>query len=70
MSEVTEKTCGGCRKTKELDAFYLTKKGTHGRDGYCKDCRKEANREYDKKWRERRNAYLKAWRASQVEKNS
>lgn len=58
-NEVTHKKCGKCKEFKTLDCFYNMKVGTHGKDGYCKDCRKQKNQEYEKKNRQRRNDY---WR--------
>lgn len=36
-----DKRCGRCEKWKRVEEFYRQKSGTHGRDGYCKQCRRE-----------------------------
>lgn len=34
------KKCGNCLETKPVSEFYPSRKGTKGRDGYCKQCRR------------------------------
>lgn len=68
MSEVTTKTCGKCRQAKPFSEFYRMEVGVHGLDGYCKECRKEKNREYNQKSRERKTAYMLKWREEQRRK--
>lgn len=41
-----EKTCTQCGETKPLDAYHKQKRGLHGRQSKCKDCRNANKREY------------------------
>ena len=69
MSEVVTKKCSKCRREKDFSEFYKMKVGTHGLDGYCKVCRKDKNREYEERNRQKRNAYMRAYRSGQLNNN-
>lgn len=62
--EVVVKKCSRCKELQTLDNFYNMQVGTHGKDGYCKPCRKEKNREYNASNRESLNAYMRYYRAA------
>lgn len=65
--EVTRKTCGKCRQAKAFSEFYRMAVGVHGLDGYCKECRKDKNREYNQKSRERKTEYMRQYRVAKKE---
>lgn len=44
------KKCWKCKQTKKDDCFHLDRTKTDGLRGICKDCSKEANKDY---WVER-----------------
>ena len=70
------KKCGLCGLEKDIEDFYRAKSGTHGRQGYCKECSKAKRREcyhknaqeINRKEYERRKgdplyiAYMQNWR--------
>lgn len=39
-----DKKCGECREWKPVGEFYPSRRGTKGRDGYCKNCRRNRDR--------------------------
>ena len=45
----TERRCPKCMSTKPLDEFYRNKIRKHGRDNYCKECKKVLGKKQYKK---------------------
>lgn len=49
------KTCVKCEKPKRVGQFYKNKARPDGRDEYCKVCRGEVNKDYQKRNKEAKN---------------
>lgn len=58
-------TCGHCSQEKSLSEFYGTKK----RDGWCKDCRKDANKAYYRANKQKVLAARAAWGLANPERD-
>ena len=57
------KFCPKCEKTLDFSSFYKNKGRSDGYQGYCKDCKKQRDRQYDSEHREKVNAYARGHRA-------
>lgn len=56
MNHAKTKTCTRCKKRRKVEQFYKDRTIKDGLSSWCKDCTKE----YDRAYRERRKAEVKA----------
>lgn len=56
------KFCPKCEKTLDFSFFYKNKGRSDGYQGYCKECKKKRDRQYDAEHREKVNAYARELR--------
>ena len=72
-SPATEKKCGKCEKTRDLEDFHKSENGALGRTAWCKDCMRVYRADDHVKNRDRDLAYNKEWHrkrgAGQLETN-
>lgn len=62
---MAEKRCSKCGETKPLEDFYRKARMTDGRDSWCKECKRTAQREWNAARRERMGE--EAWLAHRRE---
>lgn len=62
------KRCSGCKEELPLDCFGKNSNTKDGLQTYCKACKKEAQRRWNKKNREKRNRLSAEWREKNKEK--
>jgi hypothetical protein len=55
------KTCTNCKTEKDSEQFYKQAGATDGLDPYCKDCRKDKNKQYAKNNYRTRSAYQREY---------
>lgn len=58
------KYCIKCEEAKPVTEFYNMKSTTDGKDSYCKPCRKETSKQYNKDNRQKLNAYQNKYYAA------
>lgn len=64
------KQCSKCKEIKSLDSFYANKRKKDGLHDLCKDCSKQAKREWAAKNKERIKQYDKDWQEQNKDKKS
>lgn len=57
------KYCPKCTRTLDLSGFYKNKSRVDGLQGYCKECKKKRDRQYDAEHREEVNKYAREQRS-------
>lgn len=60
--------CIICNIEKPSNMFMKNIKKRNGLDSYCKECRRQYKKNYDRKNKERINKYIKEWRLKNKEK--
>lgn len=58
---ITTKQCSKCRETKPIDSFGFQKHRKDGRNPWCRACKSVAGKEFEARYRDRREVQRKAW---------
>jgi hypothetical protein len=65
--EITEKQCVTCGVTKPVPEFYANKQNQDGLGCYCKTCKREHDRRYRDKNRDRVRRQAREWRTANTD---
>lgn len=67
-TNLEEKTCSKCGKSKSLDEFYPDTRGEKGRRADCKVCRRAYNNAINRENRKRKDARDRRWRENNLDR--